>query len=152
MGGSYGGYLTAWAISQDHRFAAAIVERGYLDPPSFVGSSDIGWFFSNEYTGADPETDPVAESDGPRGPVRTPAFVIHSEDDLRCPLEQAHRYYTALKMRGVPTELLIFPGENHELSRAGTPWHRKQRFDAHPAAGGPTYLPTEANPAPADQN
>ncbi|MGV4403390.1 alpha/beta hydrolase family protein, partial [Pandoraea pneumonica] len=46
MGGSYGGYLTAWTVSQDHRFAAAIVERGYLDPPSFVGSSDIGWFFS----------------------------------------------------------------------------------------------------------
>ena len=38
MGGSYGGYLTAWTISQDHRFAAAIVERGYLDPASFVGS------------------------------------------------------------------------------------------------------------------
>ena len=61
--------------------------------------------------------------------VRTPALVIHSEDDLRCPVEQAHRYYTALKLRGVETELLVFPGENHELSRSGTPHHRKQRFE-----------------------
>ena len=50
MGGSYGGYLTAWTISQDHRFQAAIVERGFLDPVSFTGSSDIGWFFGGEYT------------------------------------------------------------------------------------------------------
>ena len=46
MGGSYGGYLTAWLIAHEHRFAGAIVERGYLDPKSFVGASDIGWFFA----------------------------------------------------------------------------------------------------------
>ncbi len=147
MGGSYGGYLTAWAISQDHRFAAAIVERGYLDPDSFVGSSDIGWFFSPEYTGTDPDAvraqSPMAQVDQ----VRTPALVIHSEDDLRCPVEQAHRYYTALKLRGVETELLLFPGENHELSRSGTPHHRKQRFE-HILAWWARYLPTSANPAP----
>ncbi len=46
MGGSYGGYLTAWLIAGEHRFAGAIVERAYLDPRSFVGPSDIGWFFA----------------------------------------------------------------------------------------------------------
>ena len=51
MGGSYGGYLTAWTIASDHRFKAAIVERGFLDPVSFKGSSDIGWFFGGEYIG-----------------------------------------------------------------------------------------------------
>ncbi|WP_330059598.1 alpha/beta hydrolase family protein [Paenarthrobacter sp. Z7-10] len=148
MGGSYGGYLTAWTISQDHRFTAAIVERGYLDPPSFIGSSDIGWFFSNEYTGTEPEAvraqNPMAQVDK----VSTPTLVIHSEEDLRCPLEQAHRYYTALKMRGVETELLVFPGENHELSRSGTPHHRRQRFE-HILRWWAQHLPTGKNPAPA---
>ena len=144
MGGSYGGYLTAWTIAQDHRFTAAIVERGFLDPLSFVGSSDIGWFFSEAYTGADPDhvltQSPFAQVDK----VRTPAFVIHSEEDLRCPVEQAQRYYTALKLRNVPTELLLFPGENHELSRAGTPWHRRQRFE-HILRWWARWLPTAAN-------
>jgi dipeptidyl aminopeptidase/acylaminoacyl peptidase len=144
MGGSYGGYLTAWSISQDHRFTAAVVERGYLDPPSFIGSSDIGWFFSAEYTGTDPDhvrrQNPFAHVDA----VRTPTLVIHSEEDLRCPVEQAQRYYTALKMRGVPTELLLFPGENHELSRSGSPWHRRQRFE-HTLRWWAQWLPTEHN-------
>ncbi|MBT1001758.1 S9 family peptidase [Paenarthrobacter sp. DKR-5] len=146
MGGSYGGYLTAWTIAQDHRFTAAIVERGYLDPLSFVGSSDIGWFFAEEYTGSDPDAVAAQSPMAQVGKVRTPTFVIHSEEDWRCPLEQAQRYYTALKKQGVETELLVFPGENHELSRAGTPHHRKQRFE-HILQWWASYLPTAANGA-----
>ena len=63
------------------------------------------------------------------GQVRTPTLVIHSEQDLRCPLATAERYYTELKLHGVDTALLVFPGESHELSRSGTPHHRKARFD-----------------------
>lgn len=149
MGGSYGGYLTAWTISHDHRFKASIVERGFLDPMSFTGSSDIGWFFGGEYTGRSAEEmaaqSPMARVDQ----VRTPTLVIHSEEDLRCPVEQGQRYFTALKQLGVEAAFLVFPGENHELSRSGTPHHRRQRFDqilrwwSH-------HLPTAANPAPAD--
>lgn len=146
MGGSYGGYLTAWTISQDHRFAAAIVERGYLDPASFVGSSDIGWFFSDGYTGTDPLAVSAQSPMAHLGSVRTPTLVVHSEDDLRCPIEQAHRYYTGLKMRGVETSMLVFPGENHELSRAGTPHHRRQRFEAI-LQWWARHLPTTANHA-----
>ncbi|MGO4300218.1 S9 family peptidase [Leifsonia sp. RAF41] len=129
MGGSYGGYLTAWTIAHDHRFAAAIVERGFLDPEAFVGTSDIGSFFGDEYTGTDPE---LMRSQSPQAvvdQVRTPTLVLHSSADLRCPLGQAERYYTALKRRGVETELVIFPGEDHELSRSGRPRHRRERFD-----------------------
>ncbi|GAB3285602.1 S9 family peptidase [Sinomonas notoginsengisoli] len=129
LGGSYGGYLTAWTIAHDHRFKAAIVERGFLDPLSFIGSSDIGWFFPGEYTGWDPT---AVEAQSPMacvGDVRTPTLVVHSEEDWRCPIEQAQRYYTALKLGGVDAELLIFPGENHELSRSGTPHHRRARFE-----------------------
>nr|WP_231715864.1 S9 family peptidase [Arthrobacter zhangbolii] len=147
MGGSYGGYLTAWTIAHDHRFTAAVVERGFLDPLSFVGSADIGWFFSAGYTGTDHAgvlaQSPMACVES----VRTPTFVVHSEDDLRCPVEQAQRYYTALKLRGVPTQMLLFPGENHELSRSGTPWHRRQRFE-HLLDWWARWLPTAQNPAP----
>jgi dipeptidyl aminopeptidase/acylaminoacyl peptidase len=129
MGGSYGGYLTAWTIAHDHRFAAAIVERGFLDPEAFVGTSDIGSFFGDEYTGTDPE---LMRSQSPQavvGQVETPTLVLHSSNDLRCPLGQAERYYASLKRQGVETELVVFPGEDHELSRAGRPRHRQERFD-----------------------
>ena len=130
QGGSYGGYLTAMITAADHRFQAAIVERGYLDPDSFVGTSDIGRFFTEEYTTRDREAiarqSPLAHA----SQVRTPSLVMHSELDFRCPLEQAQQYYAALQRAGVDTEMLIFPGENHELSRSGQPRHRRQRFEA----------------------
>jgi dipeptidyl aminopeptidase/acylaminoacyl peptidase len=130
MGGSYGGYMTAWVIAHDHRFAGAIVERGFLDPTSFQGTSDIGSFFGDEYVGTDAAAiarqSPMAVVDR----VTTPTLVIHSELDFRCPLEQATRYYAALKRQGSEAELLIFPGENHELTRAGQPRHRIERFAA----------------------
>lgn len=139
MGGSYGGYLSAWLIAHEHRFAAAIVERGYLDPSSFPGSSDIGWFFPAACHGdaaAMVAQSPLALV----GQVRTPTLVIHSEQDLRCPIGQAERYYAELKLRGVETELLVFPGENHELSRSGTPHHRRARFE-HILAWWARHLP-----------
>lgn len=130
QGGSYGGYLTAWTIAHDHRFAAAIVERGFLDPVSFQGTSDIGSYFGDEYVGTTAEDmarqSPMAVVDA----VRTPTLVLHSELDYRCPLEQATRYYSALKRQGTEAEMLIFPGENHELTRSGRPRHRVERFEA----------------------
>lgn len=130
LGGSYGGYLTAWVIAHDHRFRTAIVERGYLDPEAFVGSSDIGWFFGQEYTGTDHNLIRTQSPQAVVDQVRTPTLVIHSENDLRCPLGQAETYYASLALNGVETELLVFPGEDHELSRSGRPRHRVQRFDA----------------------
>lgn len=62
--------------------------------------------------------------------VTTPTLVIHSEQDLRCPLGQGLEYHARLTMAGVDAELLVFPGENHELSRSGSPSHRRQRFEA----------------------
>jgi dipeptidyl aminopeptidase/acylaminoacyl peptidase len=130
MGGSYGGYLTAWTIAHEHRFAGAVVERGFLDPELFVGTSDIGTYFSEQYTGADATRRQAQSPQAVVGQVETPTLVLHSEDDLRCPLSQAQRYHLGLVRAGVETELLIFPGENHELSRSGRPRHRVQRFEA----------------------
>ncbi len=130
MGGSYGGYLTAWILAHESRFAAGIVERGFLDPELFAGTSDIGSYFGQEYVGTDPG---LVRSQSPQAVVdrvTSPTLVLHSTDDLRCPLSQAERYFWSLKARGADTELVVFPGENHELSRTGKPRHRLQRFDA----------------------
>jgi len=129
LGGSYGGYLTAWTIAHDHRWAGAIVERGFLDPDSFIGTSDIGSFFSAAYTGDTPEHRATQSPQAVVAQVTTPTLVLHSELDLRCPLPQAESYYSGLKRNGVQAELVIFPGENHELSRSGRPRHRRQRFE-----------------------
>ncbi|WP_449385360.1 S9 family peptidase [Cellulomonas soli] len=133
MGGSYGGYLTAWLTTRTHRFAAAIVERGFLDPVSFVGSSDIGWFFGLDYVGdhGDEVGAAAVAAQSPMahvGVVRTPTLVIHSEQDWRCPVEQGQRWFVELQRRGVEAELLLFPGEGHELTRSGRPKHREARF------------------------
>lgn len=130
LGGSYGGYLTAWVIAHDDRFSAAIVERGYLDPSTFIGSSDIGMNFPQQYNGADRDQQRRQSPQEVAHRVTTPTLVIHSEQDLRCPLSQAETYYATLKLQGTEAEFLIFPGENHELSRAGRPRHRVQRFEA----------------------
>jgi dipeptidyl aminopeptidase/acylaminoacyl peptidase len=60
--------------------------------------------------------------------VKTPIPIIHSEDDLRCPMEQAEQRLVALKLQGVPMELARFPGENHDLSRGGNSKHREERL------------------------
>lgn len=129
MGGSYGGYLTAWTIAHEHRFTAAIVERGYLDPAAFIGTSDIGTFFSEEYTGYDPAHALTQSPMAVAHRVKTPTLIVHSELDFRCPLEAAQRYFVALRRAGVESELLVFPGEDHELTRSGQPRHRIERFE-----------------------
>jgi dipeptidyl aminopeptidase/acylaminoacyl peptidase len=127
MGGSYGGYMAALLTTRTDRFVAAVVERGYLDASTFVGSSDIGWFFPDGYHGgaaAMREQSPMTHV----ASVTTPTLVVHSEQDWRTPVEQGHRWFTELKRRGVDAELLLFPGEGHELSRSGRPRHRLARF------------------------
>jgi len=130
MGGSYGGFMTSWLVAHSDRFRAAISERACNAFDSFEGSSDIGWLFVSQYNGTDPERvlaqSPLTHVDR----IRTPMLLIHSEHDWRCPVEQAQRLFVALKQRKVEVELLLFPGEGHELSRSGLPSHRIARFGA----------------------
>jgi len=146
MGGSYGGYMTTLLIGRSDRFAAAISERAFNDPVSFVGSSDIGWFFPDGYLGTDPQRIAAQSALAGAGAITTPTLVIHSENDWRCPLEQGARLFVELKRRGVPTELLLFPGEGHELSRSGRPRHRLARLE-HVLRWWARWLPTADNPA-----
>ncbi len=131
MGGSYGGWMTGWlAAHHGERFRAAWSERAVNAWDSFVGTSDIGWWFADAYCGPDPAAhlamSPLTHADK----IRIPFAVVHSEHDWRCPVEQAQRMFVTLRRNGVEAELLLFPGEGHELSRSGKPRHRKQRFDA----------------------
>jgi dipeptidyl aminopeptidase/acylaminoacyl peptidase len=131
MGGSYGGFMTTWLIAHHgDRFRAAIPERACLAWDSFIGSSDIGFFFAAEYAGSDPDQRAAQAPFSFVDKIDIPTLIIHSEQDWRCPVEQAQRLYVALKTRGVPTEFLLFPGEGHELTRSGLPSHRTARFDA----------------------
>ncbi|GAA2844044.1 S9 family peptidase [Crossiella cryophila] len=130
MGGSYGGLMTGiLAAKHGERFVAAWSERALNAWDSFVGSSDIGWSFATDYC-ADEETQrrssPLTYADQ----ITIPFLIAHSEQDWRCPLEQAQRMFVALRRNGTPTEMLLFPGEGHELTRGGRPKHRLQRFEA----------------------
>ena len=62
------------------------------------------------------------------GNARTPTLVIHSENDMRCPIEQGEQVFTALKRLGVDTEMVRFPGESHGLSRGGRTDRRVARL------------------------
>jgi dipeptidyl aminopeptidase/acylaminoacyl peptidase len=147
MGGSYGGYLTALLIGRTGRFAAAVVERAFTDPVSFVGSADVGWFLPDQYLGTDPERIAAQSALTNASTITTPTLVIHSEEDWRTPLEQGTRLYVELKRRGVPSELLLFPGEGHELSRSGRPRHRLARLE-HVLRWWARWLPTPQTEGP----
>ncbi len=131
LGGSHGGYMTTWlAAHEGGRFKAAVSERAVNAIDSFTGSSDIGYFFADDLYGTDLEQQrrqsPLTYVDQ----IDIPMLIVHSEEDWRCPIEQGKRLYVALRKRGKTAEMLIFPSEGHELSRAGLPSHRLARFDA----------------------
>ena len=134
MGGSYGGFMTSWIISHHpNMFKSAIVERALLNWETMVGTSDIGIGFPEMYLLNDMDKNinlyrkksPITYASN----IKTPTLILHSQEDYRCPIEQAEQLFSNLKRRGVKTAMLRFPGESHELSRSGTPNHRKQRFD-----------------------
>jgi dipeptidyl aminopeptidase/acylaminoacyl peptidase len=133
IGGSYGGFMTSWAISHDNRFKAAVSERAVNHMVSAAGSSDIFWAFQDQFGGPWYDHVDVWLDRSPATYVRqieTPVLIIHSENDLRCNIEQGEHLFTALRLLGKDVEMLRFPAESHELTRAGSPLHRVVRFEA----------------------
>lgn len=131
MGGSFGGYMAAWMAAHDgHHFRAAIGERGLYAIDSYAASSDDGVDLAVSLYGADrdrwADLSPITHVDA----VDIPMMIIQSEEDRHCPPEQAQRLFVELKLRGLPAELLLFPGEGHDMSRSGLPSHRLARFEA----------------------
>ena len=132
-GGSYGGYITNWIITQTDLFKAAVTCRSTCNRHSHHGYSDLG--FKHGYSGNMGYPWKDEEKLLEQSPLRfaanvtTPTKFIHSENDLRCPIQQAEEFFVALKEIGVDTELVRFPDENHELSRSGKPKHREERLE-----------------------
>lgn len=135
MGGSYGGFMTSWTIGHTTRFKAAISERAVNDWYSMQGASDIGGTFNRQYLGADATIQDNLEAVLRQSPltyaknIETPVLILHSEVDLRCPISQAEQLFVVLKQRRKDVEFVRFPDEDHELSRAGRPSHRVDRFN-----------------------
>jgi dipeptidyl aminopeptidase/acylaminoacyl peptidase len=133
IGGSYGGFMTSWIVGHTTRFKAAISERAVNNLVSMFGSSDLFWVFERQFGG--PLWDNV-DAYIERSPttyareIETPVLVLHSEQDLRCNIEQGEHLFTLLRLLGKEVEMLRFPSESHELTRGGSPRHRVARFEA----------------------
>lgn len=134
-GGSYGGFMTNWLVTRTDRFRSAVTQRSICNWLSMYGTSDIGYRFVEHEQGGTPWAD--LERLWAQSPLKyvenvtTPVLVLHSDQDHRCPVEQAEQWYVALKRVGkAETELLRFPAEGHELSRSGRPDRRLARLDA----------------------
>jgi dipeptidyl aminopeptidase/acylaminoacyl peptidase len=133
-GGSYGGYMTTLIIGRTQRFRAAVAQRVVSNFISFYGSSDMNWLTEGLLgTEAPPWSDlenywrqsPISSI----GNATTPTLLIHSEEDSRCDPEQGKQVFVALKRLGVDTELILFPGESHGLSRNGRTDRRIARLN-----------------------
>jgi dipeptidyl aminopeptidase/acylaminoacyl peptidase len=131
-GGSYGGYMVNWIVGHTDRFKAAVTERCLSNLSSFAGTSDFGFEDYREFGGHSFEKPGVYANLSPITyvkNVKTPLLILHSEGDRRCPLEQAEQFYAALKALGREAEFLVFPEEDHGLSRSGRPDRRLARLE-----------------------
>jgi dipeptidyl aminopeptidase/acylaminoacyl peptidase len=132
MGGSYGGFMTSWIVGHTNRFQAACSERSVNNMVSMYGSSDIGWAFKGYHGEFVHDNVDMYLQFSPwtyAKEIETPLLILHSEQDLRCNVEQAEQLFTTLRLLERDVELVRFPAESHELTRSGNPAHRVQRFE-----------------------
>ena len=132
-GGSYGGFMTNWVIGHTSRFKAAASQRSISNWISDFGTTDIGYFFNEDEHVVNPwngmeklwEMSPLKHACN----ASTPTLFIHSEEDYRCSLSEGLQMFTALKYFGVEARMVVFKGENHNLSRSGKPKNRIRRLE-----------------------
>jgi len=131
-GGSYGGFMTNWLLGHTDHFRAAVTDRSISNMTSMYGTDDIAlisldpelgtpWDHPDRYW----ELSPIRAVAN----ITAPLLIIHSEEDYRCPMEQAEQLFIALKRLGRAVEFVRYQGENHELSRSGKPKNRRDRLD-----------------------
>lgn len=133
-GGSYGGYMTNWIVSHTDRFKAAVTMRSVTNWISEAGTEDLPLVHIVEEFGpfwADRgafehmwRISPLAYAAN----IHTPLLIEHQEEDHRCPMEQSEQLYHILKWLQREVKFVRYPGESHEMSRAGKPWHRVYRL------------------------
>lgn len=124
-GGSYGGVMTAWITAKTHRFKAAQADRMISNWWSWYGTSDAQGLTEFEFFGKPWDNPAMYDSLSPiryvRN-VRTPTFILQSEEDHRTPMTDAEQWFIALKKQGTPVEFVRYPRSTHDLSRTGEPW------------------------------
>jgi dipeptidyl aminopeptidase/acylaminoacyl peptidase len=131
-GGSYGGFMTNWLIGHTDRFKVAITDRSVTNLASDFGSCDLGWTFADDELDTTPWDDldrymrmsPITYVKN----IHTPLLIIHSEQDLRCSIEQAEQLFASLKYLGREVLFVRFEGQSHGLSRGGHPKLRVERL------------------------
>lgn len=132
-GGSYGGFMCNWMIGHTDRFAAAVSQRSISNYMTKLLCTDIGFYHNKLQIGVYPWEDvhklwahsPLASAAN----VKTPTLFIQSDEDYRCYMSDAIQMFSALKRNGVDTRMVLFHGENHELSRSGKPQNRIKRLE-----------------------
>ena len=141
-GGSYGGFITNWLLGHSDRFKVGVTDRCASNMISMYGTDDISlveldpelgtpWENMDRYW----ELSPLKYVAN----VTAPCLIIHSENDFRCPIEQAEQWFIALKRLRRTVKFIRFPDESHGLSRNGGPKHRVERLQ-HTIGWFDTYL------------
>ncbi len=131
-GGSYGGFMTNWLLGHNDRFKAGVTDRCVSNLASMFGASDVGWMFGDDDFEAVPWDNleklmfysPITYVKN----ITAPLLIVHSEQDLRCSIEQAEQLFTALKYLGRETRFVRFEDQSHGLSRGGHPRLRLERL------------------------
>ena len=129
-GFSYGGIMTNWAVGHTDRFRAGASEHGLWDYVSAFGTDDCHLDWQDEY-GMPWQNRKAYEASSPMSGaayIRTPLLITAGEDDWRCPPSQGEQLFLTLKKRGVPTELVIDPGEHHDVGRPSRAIDRLRRI------------------------
>ncbi len=128
-GYSYGGYMTAWTIAQNHRFKAAVCGAPCFDLEAMYGTSDISHTFGPlQWGGAPHEAREWYATHSPSQiahNTRTPTLIIQGEEDHRCPVGQGEAMFVALKQAGCEVEFARYPGGSHLFMRTGPAEHRE---------------------------
>ena len=124
-GWSYGGYMTAWIVTQSNRFKAAMFGCGIANTVSMYGQTDIPSFMEHYFgDGAPPRQLELYRKQSPMSyvdRVKTPTLILHGAEDVRVPLPQSEEFYAVLKAVGVEVEFVKYPREGHGI---GEPRHR----------------------------
>jgi dipeptidyl aminopeptidase/acylaminoacyl peptidase len=118
MGWSYGGYLSAWAVTQTDRFKAASVGAGFTDLISFTGTTDIPAMLPDRLGGEFWEKPDLYRTRSPLfhvKAVKTPTLIQHGERDTRAPVSQALEFYNALKRTGCSSRMVVYTKAGHSI-------------------------------------
>jgi dipeptidyl aminopeptidase/acylaminoacyl peptidase len=116
MGWSYGGFMTSWIVTQTQRFKAASAGAPVTNLMSFNGTADIPAFVPDYFGGQFWEIMDLYQKHSPMFNVKgvtTPTMIQHGEADIRVPISQGYEFYNALKVKGVPTRMLVLPRQPH---------------------------------------